>query len=88
LSCHPPVYEALQEFDDESAKVLHSLATRMEGTGKAQQADLQGTFERFEQVVRSHSSGDSGSAATPQLQAFLQLTNRLKDLAISLNEQV
>ena len=52
----PPVHEALQEFDDESAKVLHNLATRLEGTGKAQQADLQRTFERFDQVVRSHSS--------------------------------
>jgi hypothetical protein len=60
----------------------------MEGTGKAQQADLQGTFERFEQVVRSHSSGDSEGATTLQLQSFLELTNRLKDLAISLNEQI
>src|ERR1700747_2382004 len=52
----PPVHEALQDLYDESAKVLHNLATRLEGTGKAQQADLQRTFERFDQVVRSHSS--------------------------------
>jgi hypothetical protein len=34
-------------------------------------------FERFDQVVRSHSSGDSGSAATLQLQAFLQFIVKL-----------
>jgi multidrug resistance protein MdtO len=76
-----------RQFDQESAKLLESIADRLDGKAAQQQADLPGAFTRLEQTVQSYNLEHPEKVEERQLETFLQLSSGLKELAISLDQQ-
>ena len=75
-------------FDQQSAELLDSIADRLEGKRTQQKADLEESFERVEQAVRSCGLGQLQKTPEAQLGILLQLCSRLKGLVIALNQQI
>jgi len=75
-------------FDEQSAELLDGIADRMEGKTTQQRADLEESFERVEQAVRSCRLGEPRKAPEPRLGILLQLCSRLKGLAIALDQEI
>lgn len=75
-------------FDGRSAELLDGIADGLEGKRTQQKAELEESFERVEDAVRSCGLGQPEKAPEPQLGVLLQLCSRLKGLAISLNQQI
>jgi len=83
-----PMLTSLQEFGDQSARVLDGMADRLDGQVWARDHGLEDSFDRLQQLAQAYSSEPSQKPLEPQLQTFFFLSKRLKDLLISLNQQI
>jgi multidrug resistance protein MdtO len=79
------VRAAQQEFDDRLAGILEHRANRLEGKGLQEKVDLDASFKRLEETVRS--SAGPGQLLTAKLQTFLALSRSIESIAMSLNEE-
>ena len=77
-----------RDFDERAAAVLDGMAGRLEGGADRPGAELEDSFERLEEMVRTYHRGRTPEAREPQLHTFLHLCRRLKDLATSLDRQI
>jgi multidrug resistance protein MdtO len=75
------VLAAQKEFDNQSAIALEGIADRLEGKPPSpQKADVQGSFEHFEQTVHKVLSQQPRDSREPQVHALLLLTRRSEEL--------
>jgi len=77
---------AQKAFDDQSAKMLSTIADRMEGK-PLMQVELEPSFEHPEQVRQSWGAGEREVLA-PQIEAFLILSRRVHSLETWLNQEI
>jgi multidrug resistance protein MdtO len=82
------IRQLLQEFDDESAKMLEAIADRLEGKSIRQTQDLAGALARLQQAAHAYSLQQPEKAPTPQIETVIQLVSKFEALAISLNDQI
>jgi len=80
-----PIRMALRQFADQAARMLDGMADRLDGKAPAQDGGLEESFGRIEQLVDAHRSQKTRE---PQLQIFFFLSKRLKDLLVSLHQQM
>jgi multidrug resistance protein MdtO len=83
-----PLRMEQRAFDRQAAKVLDGIADRIEGKATQDTADLRESFDRLEHAARNFHFEQLQTSQAPQVQAFLNMSARLKDLEISLSEQV
>jgi multidrug resistance protein MdtO len=83
-----PMLTPLREFDDQSARLLDGMADRLDGKASAQDHGLEESFNRLEQLEQTYRSEPSQKTLEPQLQTFFFSSRRLKDLLISLDQQI
>jgi multidrug resistance protein MdtO len=79
-----PLLTPLREFGDQSARMLDGMADRLDGQ---EDHGLEESFNRLE-LDQTYRSEPSQKTLEPQLETFFFLTRRLKDLLISLNQQI
>lgn len=77
-----------QKFDHASAKVLDSIADRLEGKAEGLQVDLSNAYERVESAARTYDLEPPGAGAQPRLHTFLELVRAFEDLVASLDRQI
>jgi multidrug resistance protein MdtO len=84
------IWRAQGEFDDELAKTLDAMADRFEGkpAGARESAALDARFRHLEQTIQALGLRDSRKEVPMQLDAFLTLSRRAEQLAISLNGEI
>lgn len=72
--------KCLQEFDEESAKMLDAIADRLEGKSIQQAGDLEGAFTRLQQAAHASTSEQQQKASTPEVETLRDGTLRLETL--------
>jgi multidrug resistance protein MdtO len=80
--------EAQQDFDNRLAEALGDMADRMEGKPAEVKPDLEDSFERLEQTIRTSSSEEPQEGLAARLQTFLPLSRRIEALTISLSKEI
>ena len=83
-----PVELAQEEFDAELAKVLDGMADRMEGKEPERNDNLEHSFERLEQTIRTCCSDGPQELLTTELQTFLALSRNIESLTMSLSNEI
>jgi multidrug resistance protein MdtO len=83
-----PVELAQQEFDAELAKVLDGMADRMEGRAPERKDNLERSFERLEQTIRTCCSEGPQTVLTAELQTFIALSRSIESLSTSLSKEI
>jgi len=83
-----PVELAQQEFDAEMANVLDGMADRMDGKAAGRKDNLEHSFERLEQTIRTCCSEGPQKLLTPELQTFLALSRSIESLTMSLSNEI
>jgi multidrug resistance protein MdtO len=83
-----PVELAQQEFDEELAKVLDGMADRMAGKVSQRKDNLEHSFERLEQTIRSCCSEGPQKLLTAEVQTFLVLSRNMESLTMSLSREI
>jgi multidrug resistance protein MdtO len=80
---------AQQEFDDSIAQTLEAMADRLEGkTHEGLKHDLKGSFEKLEQVAELCRLKEPPQPFFAKMQAFLPLSRRIENLAVSLDREI
>jgi multidrug resistance protein MdtO len=72
---------AEQAFDNQLAKTLDGMANRIDGEAPGPKDNLEDSFERLEQTVRTE-------APTAELQTFLTLSRNIESVASSLDKEI
>jgi multidrug resistance protein MdtO len=83
-----PVELAQQGFDEELAKVLDGMADRMAGKVSQRKDNLEHSFERLEQTIRSCCSEGPQKLLTAELQTFLALSRSIESVTMSLSKEI
>jgi multidrug resistance protein MdtO len=83
-----PVATAQQEFDDRLAKVLDGMADRMEARASEGAENFRSSVGSLDRTIQSYYSGTSNEMVTAQFGAFLSLSHRIEDLALSLDMEM
>jgi multidrug resistance protein MdtO len=78
------VVQAQQAFDQQTAQMLDNMAGRIEGQELNVRDDLDRSFGRLEQAVRTSESPETAA----HLNAFLSLCRTVRDLLVSLDSAV
>lgn len=79
---------AQREFDDNLAKTLDGMADRMEGKASQEKDNLEDSFKRLEQTVRTCCSEESQEFITAELQTFLALSRSVESVTMSLDKEI
>jgi multidrug resistance protein MdtO len=79
---------AQEEFDDQLAKMLDGMANRLEGEAPAAKDNLEDSFERLEQTIRTCCSGRPEESFTVELQTFLSLSRNIESVTSSLDKEI
>jgi multidrug resistance protein MdtO len=80
--------EAQQEFDDEFARTLESMADGFEGKRLTRKAEFENSFKRLERNIQTCYSKASSQQVTAQLQTFQSLCLRIGSLTASLANEI
>jgi multidrug resistance protein MdtO len=83
-----PVERAQQDFDEDMAKVLEGMADRMAGKVAERKDNLEHSFDRLEQTIRSCCSEGSQELLTAKLQTFLALCRNIESVTVSLDKEI
>jgi multidrug resistance protein MdtO len=83
-----PVVLAQQDFDEDLAKVLDGMADRMAGKVSERKDNLEHSFERLEQTIRSCCSEGPQELLTAKLQTFLALSRSSESVIMSLDKEI
>ena len=83
-----PVERAQQDFDEDMAKVLDGMADRMAGKVAERKDNLEHSFDRLEQTIRSCCSEGSQKLITARLQTFLALCRNMESVTVSLDREI
>ena len=90
-----PVFElqedvrvAQQEFEDQLAGILDSMANRVAGKASQQKDHFEKSFENLEQTIRSRCSEEGQESFKTELQTVLALSRNIESLTMSLNIEI
>ena len=83
-----PVRTAQQKFDYQLAKVLESMAQRLEDKAALENDHLEDSFGQLQEKVRSCELGEPQKMFTAELQTFLALSRNLESLTMSLITEI
>jgi multidrug resistance protein MdtO len=79
---------ALEEFDERLARVLETMADRLEGKARPESEALDAAFVRLKEAVGTFNCIGLQGPETSSAPAFLLLTRRLIDLTLELNHEI
>jgi multidrug resistance protein MdtO len=83
-----PMRVAQQEFDQELAQKLDSIADQMEGKAHAGKENMEDLLERLEQAIRTCCSEGPQELLSPGMQTFLALSRNIESLTTSLSKEI
>jgi multidrug resistance protein MdtO len=79
---------AQREFDDNLAKMLDGMADRIEGKPPQEKDNLEDSFKRLEQTVRTCCSEGPQEFITSELLTFLALSRSIESVTLSLDKEI
>jgi multidrug resistance protein MdtO len=82
-----PIHSAQREFDEEFARIVEGMASRLDGKAAEAPDALNNSLQHLEQSVEMYAAAESDTTLAPRLETYLARNRRIRTVTCALRQE-